>query len=110
MYGKMTMYTMTQLAVTSQNGKLLNFFKSLRWNLSSSLRAACTLSFLAAHRSIQASKNAITSEKQQTMKPKNNAFPTVAFSAIASTIGPLIADPILLTLRLIPKAKDSSLP
>ena len=104
------MYMMTQLAVTSQNGFPLNSARSRSLNLSSSLIWPWTPSYLAAHLSIQARVSAITNEKMHTPKPKRSAGPTPWFAAMAVEIGPLIEDPILATLRLIPKAKASSLP
>lgn len=56
---------MTQLKVTSQKGSPLNYFRSENLNFSSSEISTFKSSFLAAHMSIQANKNAIKSEKQQ---------------------------------------------
>ena len=101
---------MTQLAVTSQKGKRLNYFKSLTLNLSSSDSAVLILSFLAAHASIQTKRKAMMSEKQQMKNPTSSAVPTLELSAIVVSTGPLILEPMRATLKLIPKAKDSSLP
>lgn len=50
------------------------------------------------------------SEKRQMKKPTRRAKPTLTFSAAIVSIGPLIDEPILATLKLIPKANESSLP
>lgn len=68
---------MTQENVTSQKGSLLNSFKSDILNFSSSDISILTPSFFAAHASIQTSKKAMRSEKQQIKKPTKRANPTL---------------------------------
>ena len=53
---------------------------------------------------------AVISEKTQMKNPAMSAGPTPEFAAIASTLGPLMNEPTLATLKLTPKANDSSLP
>ena len=68
---------MTQENVTSQKGSLLNSFKSDILNFSSSDISILTPSFFAAQASIQTSKKAMRSEKQQIKKPTKRANPTL---------------------------------
>ena len=66
---------MTQLIVTSQNGRRLNSLRSLNLNLSSSESYAETPSFFSAQASIHTSSIAVIREKMQMKKPTSSAVP-----------------------------------